>query len=83
MVENGQAVSVGSDGWFGGSGFEYGRDIGAEHYCGRLSAVSIFLADAAFNRGLMQNAREGGDESSSGIRSSAQPFHHCRRSCLL
>jgi hypothetical protein len=45
MVEKGQAVSVGSDGWFGGSGFEYGRDIEIETFCGTLSAVSIFLAD--------------------------------------
>jgi len=68
MVENGQAVSVGSDVLFGGSGFECGRDIGVDSYCGTLSAISIFLADAALNRGLMQNAREGGEDSSAGIR---------------
>jgi len=53
MGEKGQTVSVGSDGWFGGSGFIYGRDFGVELYCGTLSAVSIFLADAAFSRGSM------------------------------
>jgi len=46
MVENGQTVSVGSDVLFGGSGFEYGRAIGFEPYCSKLSVVSIFLADA-------------------------------------
>ena len=53
MVENGQTVSVGSDVLFGGSGFEYGRDIRVEPYCSILSAVSIFLADATFGRDSM------------------------------
>jgi len=83
MVENGQTVSVGSDVLFGGSGFEYGRGIGFEPYCSTLSVVSIFLADAMWVRGSMQNALGRGDKGSSGNRSSAQLFQPLRRSCSL
>ena len=78
MSEEGPMVSVRSGGLFGGSGFEGGRDMGVETFCGRLSAVSIFLADAAFVRGGAHCSREGGDQGSrvsGGPRSlfSAQP----------
>jgi hypothetical protein len=83
MSKKGPMVSVRSGDLFGGLGFEYGRDIEVDIFCGRLSAVSIFLADAACVRGAMKDSGERREGGFSGIWWSAHPFQRARRSRLL